>query len=138
VKNFVRVLKTLAIILLWIVAGFLIASGCSYSSSAGPFNFDFSAIISLIGLALLIFALILTDRSGKIEITLIMLFCIILFGFGQYVMYHSKQRIELQSIDPEGADLLSPDGLGLAIYYLSSIVLFFGCIVRISGPLSKK
>ncbi len=57
-----RILQLIGIWLLFIVCIWLIGGSCYYSTSDGPFNFNFSFIPSLFGLSVLLFSLFLLKR----------------------------------------------------------------------------
>ena len=113
-------LRFLAALLLIGVSILFIGGSCSYKSSAGPMNFDFSMVSSLIGFSSLIGAIYLMKKHlspfRKLTAILLLLYALGLYAFGNYVIETSKMNKSLTSYEN---DAIPPSSGSLAIYHLS-------------------
>lgn len=112
---------------------FWIGGVCSYSTTAGPMNWDSSFIFSIIGLFIFITGLAILrfkiKRNQKILRLYYIIMSILLFSFGTYVITESKKRVNERCSESEGVDPIAPNGISLSILYFSCIGLFFYGII---------
>ncbi len=118
-----NVLFNILTVIAFLFGGILIAGTCTYTSSGGPYDFDYSFIFSLFGLLIYAMAFIRLRNQMKnyklLFAILLMLFAIGLFISGQYV-------ISSTYINPEEtmADIFPPKPFNIATYLITSIFTF--------------
>lgn len=123
-NKLVMCLRFLVALLLIGVSILFVGGNCSYQSSAGPMDIDFSIVVSLVGFCALIGALYLSKKLftpfRKLTAILLLLYALGLYAFGKYVMETSKMNKSLRSYE---TDAIPPSSASLAIYHLSILGL---------------
>lgn len=114
--------------------GFLIGVSCEYTSSAGPFNFNFNYVSAMPGVIITVIGYILTIRttiSATIKSVFLVISGLLIFINGKYWMVSSKAAINSLQHFGESGGAEEPQFIYVLVLYSVSFGLILHGIILV-------